>query len=142
MWIIIGICWLFTFSAQSVRWFVQQSAVLVHDQPIGSTFIVDRVRTPGPGVLIIVRSLYGKPFYEHILDRVELPQAGTYTNIQLTIAPQHLLGGRETLADTEGIVSPGSLVYAVLVYPWDSQSDPRPMRDVTGRPVARSFRLF
>ncbi len=139
-WIVIGFCWLVALAAQGARWSLQQSAIAVHDQPIGDTVVVDRARTPEPGVLAVVNSLYGKPYFEHILDQVDLPRAGTYTQVQMSIA-QYSLGSSQAPEGTEGILSPGSLVYAVLMVPKAPGETPEPMRDITGKPLAHPFRL-
>ncbi len=139
--VIIGVCLLVSIIAQGVRLGMQRSALVVRDQPIGDTFVIDQVRTQEPAVLAVVYSIYGKPKYGYIVDQIDLPRAGTYINVQASIDPNDSLISKNTPNDDRIALSSGSLVYAVLMRR-DASGMLLPMRDIFGKPLSRPFWLL
>lgn len=138
VWIFIGIAWVITIAAQTGRFFLQRDSLTVHDQSFGESIIIDKVRMPYPGVVTIVGSVYGKPYFQYVLGEVEFYTPGIYTDVTVPVSDQQF----KTESATEGVLSQGDRVFAVLSAYKGKKKEKKPIRTIFGKLITKSFQMY
>lgn len=137
MWIAIIAAWLVTLVSQGGRWYLEHNSIAVRDQLIGESVEIDTIRVPGPALLVISGSVYGKPLLSQHLGTVEFFEGGTYRAVRVPISTSSMA---KEQAKLEGSISQGNLVYAVL-YRKNARNEEKEKRDIFGKLIAKPFRL-
>lgn len=128
--------WIFIFIALAGRFYIQKNSLTVRDQFIGETIMIDLAHMVQPGVIIIVRSVYGKPSTK-LLGRAEIYNAGTHRSVPVELSPELF----DSKASPEEYIAPGELVYAMMYEYKGPEQTEVPVKDIFGNRIARPFRL-